>query len=111
MTWRSRFTVVGAIPARVACTIMRAPRLNEGRHREASRWLRAGGCIEGPAHPDPWDPRPVGSLAGAVPWNLDAALGADVSLPCELPSQASAPSSLMSAKPRGMSLRGSYPLP
>jgi hypothetical protein len=40
--------------------MMRLPRLNEGRHREASRLVRAGVRIGGPSQRDPWDPRPVG---------------------------------------------------
>jgi hypothetical protein len=42
-------TAPGLIPGPKTSVILRSPRLNEGRHREASRLVRGGGRNEGPA--------------------------------------------------------------
>ena len=102
----AEFTPIAAIPALPSYAMLRAPRLTRGAVRR-----RLDGASRGPhrvSRPQPGAPGSEAGwvLTGAVPGKFDAVLGADVSLPLPIPSQASAPSSLPAANPRGRSLRG-----
>ncbi len=70
------------VPVMAGHANMLAPRLNEGRYREASRWCGSGAVSGQPAQRALCCMWPVGSLAGAAQRKRDTARGVRASMDC-----------------------------